>query len=238
MRSVDPDDVRRPPPELPKGAHAATVRCRGLRLRHQAQYPATAGEPGCRVASCRPPRRPPKCWRSSRTACSSPTAPATRRPCTYAIEAMRGAARQGADLRHLPGPPNPGAGAGRQNLQDEVRPPRRQPAGGALGAHRDRARNQQPQPRFCRESRQLCRPSVEITHVNLNDGCVEGLRGARSARVQRAISPGGIARPARRQLPVRRIPARHAGLTTRTALVSSQSRRRHDAWRGRSVPGG
>ena len=30
-----------------------------------------------------------RCWRSSPTACSSPTAPATRRRCTYAIETVR-----------------------------------------------------------------------------------------------------------------------------------------------------
>ncbi len=40
-----------------------------------------------------------------------------------------GAAGPGAGVRHLPGAPDPGAGAGRQDLQAQVRPPRRQPAG-------------------------------------------------------------------------------------------------------------
>ena len=51
------------------------------------------------------------------------------------------AAGQGARVRHLPGAPDPRARAGRPDVQDEVRPPRRQPAGegsdhGQGGDHR------------------------------------------------------------------------------------------------------
>jgi carbamoyl-phosphate synthase small subunit len=50
--------------------------------------------------------------------------------CDYAIEATARTDREGhPDLRHLPRPPDHGAGLGREDRQDEVRPPRRQPPG-------------------------------------------------------------------------------------------------------------
>ena len=52
-------------------------------------------------------------WPTTPTACSCPTAPATRQPLGYAIDTIQRAGRQEADLRHLPGPPaaRPGLGA-------------------------------------------------------------------------------------------------------------------------------
>ena len=51
-----------------------------------------------------------------------------------------------AGVRHLPRPPDHGAGLRRQNLQDEVRPPRRQPPGeGSAGWPRV---HHQPEPRL------------------------------------------------------------------------------------------
>ena len=49
-------------------------------------------------------RRPPRCWPASPTACSSPTAPATRRRSLRRRRHPR-PARRGAGLRHLPRPP-------------------------------------------------------------------------------------------------------------------------------------
>ena len=46
---------------------------------------------------------------------------------------------------------------------------------------------------------------VEVTHPNLYDGTVEGLRHAGAPGVLRAVPPGGLARPARRGLPVRAV---------------------------------
>ena len=45
------------------------------------------------------------------------------------IELVKAAPGQAADLRHLPGTSDDFAGLRRQDLQDEVRPPRRQPSG-------------------------------------------------------------------------------------------------------------
>ena len=50
------------------------------------------------------------------------------------------------DLRHLPGPPDHGAGLRRQDLQDEVRPPRRQPPG--EGPRQRPGQHHQPEPRL------------------------------------------------------------------------------------------
>ena len=47
---------------------------------------------------------------------------------------------------------------------------------------------------------------VEVTHLNLYDGTVEGLRHTDAAGVLRAVPSRGVARPARRRLPVRRFP--------------------------------
>ncbi len=43
---------------------------------------------------------------------------------------------------------------------------------------------------------------LEVTHVNLNDDTIEGLRHRRLAGLLRAVSPRGLRRPARQQLPV------------------------------------
>ena len=51
--------------------------------------------------------RRPTCSPASPTACSSRTAPATRRRSAYAVDDDRGPARRGAGVRHLPRPPAP-----------------------------------------------------------------------------------------------------------------------------------
>ena len=47
---------------------------------------------------------------------------------------------------------------------------------------------------------------VELTHIDLNDNTLEGLRHRTHAPVQRAIPPRGQPRPARLQLPLPRLP--------------------------------
>ena len=49
---------------------------------------------------------------------------------------------------------------------------------------------------------------VEITHLNLYDNTVEGFRHRDASRVLRAVPPRGVARPARRGLPVPAVPRR------------------------------
>ena len=48
-------------------------------------------------------------------------------------------------------------------------------------------------------------PASTVTHVNLNDGVIEGIRGRVAAGLQRAVPPRGRPRPPRRRLPVRRV---------------------------------
>ena len=49
---------------------------------------------------------------------------------------------------------------------------------------------------------------VKVTHLNLYDGTVEGLRHTRQARLLGAVSSRGVARTARRRLSVPSVPRR------------------------------
>ena len=53
---------------------------------------------------------------------------------------------------------------------------------------------------------------VELTHVDLNDNTLEGLRHQIDATLQRAISPGSKPRSARFELPVPRLPQDDGGV--------------------------
>ena len=103
---------------------------RRLRLRDQAEHPAAAR--GGRDRDHRVPgadaRR--RRWRpAATTACSCRTVRAIPPPPPTGSAAARELLGQGPDLRHLPGPPTARPRARRSHLQDEVRPPRREPAG-------------------------------------------------------------------------------------------------------------
>ena len=54
-------------------------------------------------------------------------------------------------------------------------------------------------------------PGAETTHVNLNDGVIEGFRSLHGPGVLGAVPPRGRPRPARRPLSLRRLPRPHAG---------------------------
>ena len=111
-------------------------------------------------------------WPGSPMVCSSPTARAIPPPWPARPTGAR-AARQGAAVRHLPRAPDPRARARCRHLQAALRPPRRQPPGAPRS---DRpGRDHQPEPRLRGRRRHARRP-VELTHVNLNDGVVEGFR--------------------------------------------------------------
>ena len=79
-----------------------------------------------------------------------------------------------ADVRHLPRSPDSLAGARRPDLQAEVRPPRRESSGQGAG-NRPRG-DHLAESRLRRRSARRCRQDVKVTHVNLYDGTVEGLR--------------------------------------------------------------
>ena len=53
-------------------------------------------------------------------------------------------------------------------------------------------------------------PDAEMTHVNLNDGVIEGFRSLPAPGLLRAVPPRGRPRAPRRPLPLRRLPRPHA----------------------------
>ena len=63
-------------------------------------------------------------------------------------------------------------------------------------------RGDQPEPQL--RGRATC-PGAEVTHVNLNDGVVEGIRRPRGRGLLGAVPPRGRPRSPRRPLPVRRV---------------------------------
>ena len=96
---------------------------------------------------CRRRRRPRRCWHCKPDGIFLSNGPGDPEPCDYAIARVARTDRaRHPDLRHLPGPPDHGAGLGRQDLQDEVRPPRRQPPG--EGPRLRPRQHHQPEPRL------------------------------------------------------------------------------------------
>ena len=69
-------------------------------------------------------------------------------------------------------------------------------------AHRPR-RDHEPEPQLRGRRRHRCPTGSVVSHLNLNDGDVEGIRSRRAAGVQRAVPPRSGARTARRPLLVR-----------------------------------
>ena len=146
---------------------------RRLRLRHQAQHPAQPRERGLP----RPRRAGDDAGRGRAGAEARRRLPLqrSRRSRRGAVRARerRRSDRQGADLRHLPRPPDPRPRARRQHLQAQVRPPRRQPPG---DGHRPPARSRSPRRTTASRSTSTRSPGkATLTHLNLNDRTVEGL---------------------------------------------------------------
>ena len=79
-----------------------------------------------------------------------------------------------------------GAGARRQHLQAQVRPPRRQPAGARTCAP---GSSRSPRRTTASRSTDESAAGAEITHVNLNDGTVEGVASAERFAFSRAVPP-------------------------------------------------
>ena len=52
-------------------------------------------------------------------------------------------------------------------------------------------------------------PTAEVTHVNLNDGVIEGIRALADTGLQRPVPPRGRPRPPRRPLPLRPLRRAH-----------------------------
>ena len=152
-------------PQLPR---------RRLRLRRQVQHPAHAGrsrlpdhgrageDAGGRGPGAAPRRHLPR--------------QRSRRPRALRLRDRRHPrvhrARR-ADLRHLPRPPDHGARLRRQDLQDEVRPPRRQPPGARTSTAAGSSITSQNHG-FAVDPTTLP-ATLRPTHVSLFDGTLQGL---------------------------------------------------------------
>jgi hypothetical protein len=133
--------------------------------------------------------------------------PGDPEPCDYAIDRRPQADRhRHAHVRHLPGPPDHGAGLGRQDLQDEVRPPRRQPPGEGPGQRPRQHHQPEPRLRGRRESaagQSAAHPREPVRRHAAGPGA------HRPAGLLLPGPPRGIARPARHRLPVRPLHEAH-----------------------------
>ena len=199
---VDRDRVARSARGYGAQTRAALPR-RGLRLRRQAQHPAHAGrarlprhggagaDAGGRGAGAASP-----------TASSSANGPGDPEPCDYAIAATRELIERGMPTFGIClGHQIMALASGAQDLQDEVRPPRRQPPG--EGPRQRPRQHHQPEPRLRgrrevaagqRCGRRTCQPVRR--HA-------AGPGAHRQAGVLLPGPPGGLARAARHRLPVR-----------------------------------
>jgi hypothetical protein len=153
---------------------------------------------GCRVTVV-PAQTPAAvaCSSCSPTASSSRNGPGDPEPCDYAIAATRELiCVAAADIRHLPGPPDPGAGQRRPHLQDEVRPPWRQPPGQGPG---QRPRGITSQNHGFAVDETTLPANVRATHISLFDGTFKAWRD-RPAGLQLPGASGGQPRAARHRL--------------------------------------
>ena len=168
----EPSDEFAPPPGR-RGRTAAADR--RLRLRDEVEHPAAFYRLRLRrAASFRQRRRRRSCSRPRPTACFSATALAIP-PCSPTPSTTR-ASWSKADVPVFGiclGPPDPVARDGRQNLQVEVRPPRRQPSG--QGTRDRQGRDHVAEPRIRGRPRSRCQPTsrsrTSISTTAPSKGC-------------------------------------------------------------------
>ena len=175
--------------------------------------------PGRGRARRRP--RPTTCWPAGPTACSCPTGPATR-PAWSAPPTPSGASS--ARCRSSASASATSCSAWRSAAPPPSSPsgttaPTTPSAGSAAARSRSPARTTTTPSTPTRS----LRSGAEVTHVNLNDGVVEGLRGRAPAGLLGAVPPRGGPRPPRRRLPLRRLHRAHGGYAgkCRSAPTSS-----------------
>ena len=154
------------------GASASRGRCR---LRREAEHPAL---PGVRRLQghgrAGRPRQATISSATNRTACFSPTAPATRLPlpnmlCPRFAKVLDA---RTSGLRDLPGPSAPGLALGARTYKLDLRTPRRQPARKDLATGKVEITSQNHG--FAVDGNTLP-GNVKVTHVSLFDGSNEGI---------------------------------------------------------------
>ena len=195
-----------PTPPVPRAATAARRRAR---LRDEVEHPAPPGRVGCRVtvvpgstpAEAILEHQPDGIFLSNGPGDPRAAGRGDRHAQDADPDRRRGA--RGPDLRHLPGPPAPGPGVRRHDLQAQVRPPRRQPPGPQRADRqgrdhhpepRLRRRPRDPPPRRRAEPRQPQRPDPRRAAPHP------------AAGLRRPVPPRGLGRPARQPVSLRRVP--------------------------------
>ena len=119
-------------------------------------------------------------------------------PATVPLRGRRhpGPARRGAGVRHLPRPP---AAAPRRSAARPSSCRSATTAATTRSATWPPAGSRSPARTTTSRSRRTRSPASEVTHVNLNDGVIEGIRSTDAAGLQRAAPPRG--RPRARTSP-------------------------------------
>ena len=151
---------------------------------------------------CRPARRPTRCSRSSPTASSSPTARATRPPCPGPTAAV-------ADL--VGRVPVFGICLGHQILATALGGTTYKLPFGHHGANHPVQRLETGVVEITSQNHNYAVaagsvPDAETTHVNLNDGVIEGFRSLTAPAFSVQYHPEAAPGPARRPLSLRRVP--------------------------------
>ena len=176
-------------------AERASAR-RRHRLRHEMEHPAAPGALGCRVtvvpgrSTGRRSSRPEPDGVFLSNGPGDPRPLSTRRARSAPAWARNRSSASAWGISSWAWP-------GREDLQAEVRPPRRQPAGAR--SPKQPGRDHQPEPRFRARGR-LASRNVEVTHINLNDQTLEGIRHRDFPGLQRAVPSRSLGRPSRQQL--------------------------------------
>ena len=132
-----------PPPGAAPSARPARRRSG---LRRQVQHPEEPGSSGAaRSWSCRRPRRRRRSSPLQPDGVLLSNGPGDPAALPYIVETVRSTPGEGPDLRHLPRPPDPGAGGRGADGEAQIRPPRDQPAGEELPERP--GRDHLPEPR-------------------------------------------------------------------------------------------
>ena len=141
-----------------------------------ARSSTSSSRPAARSRSCPRPRPRPTCSRASPTACSSRTVPAIRPRSRTRARTSRALLGKVPVFGICLGHQIMGLALGATHVQAAVRSPRRQPS--RCSTSRRAASRSRARTTTTRSTPRRCRTAATVTHLNLNDGDVEGVRCA------------------------------------------------------------